>query len=89
MSEQLKTKKKNKPRTSKSSKSAIQAVVFGKNWTTKKARQWLKEKKWKPIKRVHKTSGGFLRYRLLDPKQFKKFIWKSTNKGVNFVIGFK
>jgi len=90
MSEQLKTKKKKKKSSSRvlKSSSTVQAVVFGKNWTTKKARQWLKEKKWKPIKRVHITSGGFLRYRLRDPKQYKKFIWKSTNKGINLIIGF-
>lgn len=69
--------------------SEVQAVVFGKNWTATNARIWIKKRGWKAIKRVHKTSGGFLRYRLTDPKQYKRFIWKSNKNGVNLVLGFK
>lgn len=82
-----KKKKKRKPRSRKPSE--VQAVVFGKNWTAERARNWIDKRGWKAIKRVHKTSGGFLRYRLKDPDQYKRFIWKSTPQGVNFVLGFK
>tara|TARA_R110002096_G_scaffold67666_5_gene163862 strand:+ start:1383 stop:1715 length:333 start_codon:yes stop_codon:yes gene_type:complete len=67
--------------------SKTQAVLFkvDKGWTSSKARAWLKENKFKPMKRVHK-SGNLLRYRILEPT-FKSYITKSQKNGINFVIG--
>lgn len=79
----------------KNKHSTVQAVVFSSNWTAKNARKWLKKNNFKAIKRVHKTSGGFLRYRIVDPNKrkadgslkFERFFWKKTSKGINFIIG--
>lgn len=73
----------------------VQAVVFGKNWKTVDARKWLKRNKFKAIKRVHKTIGGFLRYRIVEPREklpdgslrYKRFTYKKTKKGIDFVLG--
>lgn len=70
-------------------KSDIQAVVFGNKWKAADARKWLKTNKLKPIKRVHKTKGGFMRYRIIEPDNFKKFAFKKTNRGISFVLGFR
>ncbi len=67
--------------------SSVQAIVFDGFWTPTKARAWMKKHKFKPIKRVHKTTGGFLRYRLIEPKQFKRFFTKKTKRGISFIIG--
>jgi hypothetical protein len=46
---------------------SIQAILFDRDyWDTKRAREYLKEFKFNPIKRVHITDK-YLRYRLLQP----------------------
>jgi len=71
----------------KKDKMEVQAVVFGKNWKTADARKWLKKNNFKAIKRVHKTSGNFKRYRITSPKKYKRFTYKKTSKGIDFVLG--
>ena len=68
----------------------VQAVIFEKkHWNTTDARNWLKKKKYTPIKRVHITKN-YYRYRILNPKKFNSFfIKKSSTKGVKYVIGTK
>ena len=69
--------------------SEIQAVLFkNTKWDSKKSRDWLKKNKYVPIKRVHKTDT-FLRYRLKEPNQYKRFITKKLGKGIELIIGFK
>ena len=68
-------------------KTDIHTVVFLKKyWTPKTAKEWLKAHDLKPIKKVHKTLNTY-RYRLRDPKLFRRFITKKTNLGINIVIG--
>ena len=69
--------------------SAIQSIVFmiNKGWTTQQARSWLSEHGIKPLKRVHKLKNE-LRYRIRDPKKFKRYITKKMNNGILFVIEF-
>ena len=51
------------------SNTKIQAIIFQKeDFTTKKARDWLKKYGYKPIKKVDKTKN-YLRYRLTEPKK--------------------
>lgn len=67
----------------------IQSVVFkATRYDAAKARNWLSEHNFKPIKRVDKAANT-LRYRLRDPKKYKSFITKKIGKGILFVIGFK
>lgn len=68
--------------------SNIHSVVFDKNfWTAEQARKWLSQKNLTPIKRVHKTINT-IRYRIVDPKEFKNFITKKLPNHINLVIGF-
>ena len=70
--------------------SQIQSVMFNRKiWTTKMARKWLKNKKWKAIKKVDITKN-FLRYRLRRPHVYKRFRIKNIKKfSMKFVLGFK
>lgn len=71
------------------SASEKQAVLFNRSsWTVPEAEKWLNEQQLKPIKRVHETDR-FLHYRLRDPGYFKKFRTIKTDKGIEFVIGYK
>jgi hypothetical protein len=78
--------------------SEIHSIVFIPNrknpWTTTKARKWLKKHNLTPLKRVHKITSSktgiiHLRYRIRDPKLYKRFITKKTKEGINIIIGFK
>jgi len=65
----------------------IQAIIFdNKIWTEKTAKKWLKEHGYVPIKPVHKTLN-FLRYRLLDPSLFNRFIMRKLPNNIELVIG--
>jgi hypothetical protein len=67
----------------------IQSIYFmSPPWTTTTARAWLRKEKHTPIKRVHKN-GHELRYRMTEPKQYKRFRTKKFNDGVYFVYGIK
>ena len=71
--------------------SDIHSIVFlrntKENWTATKARKWLKQHGFIPIKRVDKKDNQ-LRYRLIDPKFFKSFMTKKSKNNINLVIGF-
>ena len=69
--------------------SEVQGVNFDRRkWTSDKARQWMRQNKYKPIKRVHKTANQ-LRYRIKNPKRFRRFRVKELGKGISLVLGFK
>ncbi len=64
----------------------IQSVIFPKKkYSATKAKQWLKKKKLKPIKKVDKTIN-FLRYRIRQPK-YKKYITKKIPNGISLILG--
>jgi len=79
-------------------KSSVQAVVFKtdtkEKWNVLSAKKWLKKNKFERLKPVDKTKNS-LRYRILDPTQFKSFTTKvlsDINKkevGINLVLGYK
>ena len=56
-------------------------------WTPTLMRAWLKKHKLKAIKPVHKM-GTQLRYRIKDPKLFKRFTTKKIGN-IYLVIGWK
>jgi len=70
--------------------SRVQSVLFNrKSWNTDMARVWLKQNDFKRLKKVDITRN-FLRYRILDPRQFRTFrIKKLPNVDIEFVLGFK
>lgn len=69
--------------------SEIQSVVFNpKQFTPNQARLWLKNNNIRPIKIVDRTATQ-LRYRIVNPKKFKRFRTKIIKSGIMFVIGFK
>lgn len=69
--------------------SAIQSIIFNKNtYTTKKASKWLKYHGYKPIKRVHKTTDS-LRYRMINPNNFNRFITLNIEEDIKFIVGFQ
>lgn len=68
----------------------IQAIIFEKKYyTAEKARKWLKDHNYQPIKHVDKTTN-FLRYRIQPPKRnvIYKFFDLSNNEGVKFILMF-
>lgn len=69
--------------------SLIQNIMFKRKYfTTNEARKWLKKNKFIPIKRVDKTNNE-LRYRIKDPRIFKKFRVISLKKNkIQATIGF-
>lgn len=78
----------------KMSKSEIQAIYFDKfyptgepRWNSTLARKWLDEHDYIRIKPVDKTPN-LLRYRLTDPKKYKRFTTEKTTKGIYFVLGW-
>lgn len=70
--------------------SDIHSIAFMTNeatWTPKLAIEWLKLHDLKPIKKMRKENNQ-LRYRILDPKLFKRFSTKKTKYGINLIIGY-
>lgn len=68
---------------------SIQAVIFARDiWTTDSARRWLKSAHLVPIKRVHITTN-YLRYRITDPRVFRKFRLSKKKDGIRFVYGLR
>jgi hypothetical protein len=70
----------------------IHSVDFRHGYTPKQAKQWLKKHNLKPIKPVHIiVKNGIttsLRYRLVDPSEFKSFITKKIDGGnINLILG--
>lgn len=68
--------------------SKVHSVIFEKQYyTATQARRKLKEMGFTPIKHVDITKS-YLRYRIVDPNEFTRFITKSTGQGLKLVIGF-
>lgn len=63
----------------------IQSVLIPVEWGMEKAKAWLKDHKYKPIKKAHETKN-FLRFRVEEP-DFKRYSIYSLKNGVKFVIG--
>jgi len=69
--------------------SDIQSVVFErKYWSPEKARRWLNEHGYHPIKDVDMSHPKQYRYRLVDPRRFHHFISKDEPGHIMLVIGF-
>ena len=69
--------------------SKIQAVVFLKpKWNVTKARKWLRDHKIKPKKLPDFKFKNQIRFRIEDPKKFKRFSTKKTKDDVNLILGF-
>jgi hypothetical protein len=71
--------------------SKIQSIAFftADGWTPAKAKIYMKSAGFRPIKPVDKHLHGQLRYRLADPRKFRRFRVKTTKYGFNLIIGFK
>lgn len=64
----------------------IQAVIFNKKkWTIPKAKKWLYDHGFKPIKQVHETLNYF-RYRILPPLKNKSYYSTPLKNGVILVM---
>lgn len=72
----------------------VQAVLINKkpygnyHLTKKIALRLVKMLGYKPIKKVHETKN-YYRFRIRQPKLFKRFITKKINNILSFVIGYK
>jgi hypothetical protein len=68
--------------------SSIHSVIFDSSvWDTTTAKQWLKDHRLTPIKRVHRTNNT-LRYRLIDPSEFNRFSSKKLKNNITIVFGY-
>lgn len=69
-------------------KEALQAVLFNKkDWNAELAKIWLNKHHYVPIKMPHFTKH-LIRFRLKDPKIFKRFITRKLGYGIELVIGY-
>ena len=69
--------------------SEVHSIIFDKSWyNTTQARDWLKAHGFVPIKRVDETTN-FYRYRIRDPKLFKRFTIKQVAPYIKFVFGWR
>jgi hypothetical protein len=69
-------------------KTHTQSVIFNKkNWTTEKAKSWLKSHSY--ISKNLDTTDNYYRFRQYDPDE-KRFNYRNKviEKGLLFVIGF-
>lgn len=68
--------------------SEIQAVIFSRgDWTTTRARAWLRKYNIPRMSRVHVTDN-FYRYRINPPGKYKRLRYKSLKGSIKLVIGF-
>ena len=68
----------------------VQSVHFSeKHWNEKDAEEWLKEHKYHPSKGVDKEMAGWLRYRIVPPNKFERFITRKLKNHINLIIGFE
>jgi hypothetical protein len=66
----------------------VQAVIFDKNiWNILGAHQWLIHHHYYPIKSPHITKH-FIRFRLNDPKQYKRIRTLKLPNGIDMLIGY-
>lgn len=69
--------------------SGIQSVTFKRdNWDIFNSHQWLMKHLLYPIKGPHITDTT-IRYRLINPKRFSRFITKNINDDISLIIGIK
>lgn len=70
---------------------SIQSVTFliDEGWKPSLASRWLNDHNLIPMKKVDRTYDNKLRYRLVDPSKFKRFITKKLSNGISLIIGFK
>jgi hypothetical protein len=67
----------------------IQSVLFDKNkWTKKTAHKWLDRHNLYPLKSAH-TTLHFIRYRIENPKKYRRFVTKKLFRGIELVLGVK
>jgi hypothetical protein len=67
----------------------IQSITFDNNrWSILGAHQWLIKHRYFPIKSPDITKNR-LRFRLVNPNKFKRFITKVLPNGIELIIGFK
>jgi hypothetical protein len=68
---------------------SLQSIYFERYfWNYNEAINWLNKHGFEPLKVDIKETQ--FRFRMRDPKRFKRFITKKLNKkGIYFVIGFK
>lgn len=67
---------------------ALQSIIFDKkSWTPKRALNWVISHNYRPKKMVDVTDRK-IRFRLREPKQFRRFITKDIGNGIKFIIGF-
>jgi hypothetical protein len=72
----------------------LQAMIFRKNpryandptWTTRDAELYMNMHDIHPIKPVHETVN-FYRYRITDPKSYKKIYSIDHNNGILSIVG--
>lgn len=68
--------------------SNIQSILFDNNkWKVSDAHKWLRQHKFRPIKKVHITKNK-LRFRLRNPTDFDRFRIRKISDGIEFIIGF-
>ncbi len=66
---------------------AVQSILFDRKiWNITKAKNWLKMNKFKSKKVDVKTNT--LRFRQINPKNFKRFRSKKITSSITFIIGF-
>lgn len=70
--------------------SNIQSVIFNKHlFSIQKAQNWLKAHNLKLLKGKHvDTTLNFHRFRIRSPLQFRRFITKKIQPGIEIIIGF-
>ena len=65
-----------------------QAIIFDNSiYNIFTARNWLRKHKYKPIKNVDKTLH-YLRYRLIEPDEFKNYVTRDLGNGIQLILGF-
>jgi hypothetical protein len=68
--------------------SMVQSVIFEKNkWTPEQAKIWVLRSGLRAMKQPH-LEGSHWRIRIKDPREFKRFITKKLDHGIDLVIGF-
>ena len=72
--------------------SEIQSILIDKNYfTLEQANDWIKDKGFRPIKKVHETSNLY-RFRITDPKLYSRFYVIPLAKNydyIKFVMGVR
>ena len=67
---------------------SVQAILFDKSlWKQKHAKLWVRDHGYKQLKPVHITQKKF-RYRIKDPRRFKKYRTKKVGIGIDLILGF-